>query len=89
MRNVKIVSDGIGYGTKVFDALTGTEIKGVTGVRWTIDADTKVATAQIDLLSVAFESTETPGNFYMVDPRDGKLRCVTSVTFDDGAVMDL
>jgi hypothetical protein len=49
--SVRIESDGTPGGTKVFDATTGEQIRGVRGIKWSIGLDT-VATAEIDFVVV-------------------------------------
>lgn len=56
---IRIVSDGTGPGTKVFDA-SGHQLEGVSSVRWEIRAgdDRAVATITFDDISVILDGEQ-------------------------------
>jgi len=62
MKKIRIVSDGTGPGTKVFDA-DGTEIKGaLTKVEWSIDHEKRVGCATLTYMNVDLDVVgETDG----------------------------
>lgn len=68
---IKIISDGTVYGTKVVNAETGEEIKGIGKVEWSVDAyaKSKLATAalhfvdvQVDVLASVEPKEKAVGN---------------------------
>jgi hypothetical protein len=54
MMEIKIVSDGTPYGTKLINIETGDEIKDIKSIDWHIEVD-KLATAKIEFLRVPVE----------------------------------
>ncbi len=58
MKNIKIVSQGSGAKTKVYDADTGEQLKNVTKVTWTCEAG-GLATCTMEMVKVQVEVNGT------------------------------
>ena len=52
---IKIVSDGTALGTKIYDAVTGAELKNVSRISWELDADSWDAKVEMTLINVPME----------------------------------
>jgi hypothetical protein len=53
--NIKIVSDGTWYGTKIIDSDTGETINNVIKVEWSLSVEKKIADCVLTLIDESFE----------------------------------
>lgn len=87
MKTVKITTDGRIYMTKIVDAETGAEIKGVQRVEIDISAGTLCVTAKVSLLAPAFEG-QAAAEFQMLHPKTGEPATIRSITFAGGETVE-
>jgi hypothetical protein len=86
-KTIKITNtNGTSMGTKVFDAETGAEIRGVESISVLYEVD-KPVTADVRVAFVQHETLATP-RFMMADPRTGSMREISKIIFADGQVFD-
>lgn len=86
MPNVKITSDEATYTTKVVDADTGAEIKGIASMDVTFRVD-DVVRARIELCSVNVK-TSASAEIVVADPRTGDMKAIKRIEFADGSTFD-
>jgi transcription antitermination factor NusG len=55
MRRLKVVSKGTPLDTKVYDAITGEEIRGVTKIVIDVDAEKAIATVNMSVVGVELD----------------------------------
>lgn len=84
MQGIKIKSPNqTGWGTQVFDADTGQELKGVTDLTISIEAD-NYTTANVRIVAAAVDVESAVATFAVVHPVTGKVKIVRSIEFEDG-----
>ena len=83
MPNVKIVTDGSAYGTKVYTE-DGHEVKGIAKAEITILPGS--IEAVLTLAGLSLDSTALSARYVMFHPVHGGMSEVEEVTFKDGFV---
>ena len=86
MRSVRVITGegGVGIGTKVFDMNTGEQIGGIEEVG--VPAFGRDDIVRVDLrIGLARLEIEGAARFQAIDPSDGTLKDVASITFTDGS----
>jgi hypothetical protein len=87
---VKIVTpgDGCAIGTKVYDAESGQELKGIESIEMgRIDSQSVIIRADIGFMLVDFEGFAEP-RFRVIDPRSGEFRAFKRIVFEDDDIFE-
>ena len=85
MSGARVIAPGpSGWGTQLIDSETGVEIKGVCGIRISIEPDSIIA-IEADILSTGIDVTGEL-SLYVADPSTGENKRPTRIEFDDGTV---
>lgn len=79
---VRIVGNGRTDGTKVLDAVTGEELRGVAAVKFEHSA-LRSPSAELSVLCVGIDLT-TGGQFMVAHPVTGEVKRVKRIEFKDG-----
>jgi hypothetical protein len=86
MRDIRVTSDGTSHRTKITNAETGDEIKGISRVKIEI-THSDIVRATLDLVAPQID-TRGKAEYRVSSPKTGELKKVRKIEFADGEIFE-